>query len=170
MSYTKNETEGHIAQLFLDLYNLKTSHHYLIKELGDAPDVTCVDYITKELLELEITRFEDIEGQIPYLKGVQQPPVSPTTGYATYTLSDVINHFIKKLGEKLLSSYGTRTALVFYQISPLWGSEEWAANTELVRSSIIKGQEACYGAGIWMICDDNTVYPPRNDLVCLIKP
>jgi hypothetical protein len=167
---TKREIEKKITQIFLDLYNLRTGRRFQIQKMSDTPDATCVDVLTNEILELEITRFEDLEGQISYLKGVQQPPVSPTTGSSTYTRPDVVNHFVDKLSEKLQSSYGTHTALVFYQVSPLWNSEEWAAITELIKSSVIRGKEGCFGAGIWMICSDNTVYPSRNDLVCLIEP
>jgi hypothetical protein len=79
-------------------------------------------------------------------------------------------NLVKALNKKLQSAYGTRTALVLYQVSPLWGSEEWAVIADLIREKVIRGKEGPYGAGIWMICDDNTVHPPRNDLVCLIKP
>jgi hypothetical protein len=163
----KHRTEKEIADLFLDLYNNQTGSQFHIEELRDIPDVTCIDLVTNQKLELEITFFEDFDGIIPYLKGVKQQPVSRTLNTTTHSFSDVVNNLIVSLKKKMQSAYGSHTALVLYQVSNLWEPKEWMIVADLLKDSI-KGKEGCYGAGVWLICRENLAHSSQRALFRII--
>jgi hypothetical protein len=74
------------------------------------------------------------------------------------------------LAKKLLSSYGPDTALVIRQVSPLWEPSDWQRIAAEFRQNVLAGSEKNYGAGVWIICTDNSTFPAGDALFCLSEP
>jgi hypothetical protein len=167
----KQRIELQIAEQFILLFNRRHSTNFRVKELRDTPDVLCVDPDTGEKLELEISIIEDLPGSIRHILRKGPKPKSPTTGTTVVSFNDdAVKQLRNSLSKKLLSVYGANTALVLYQSSILWDNWEWQTVAESFRSKVLKGKEANYGAGVWIICTDNSTFPAGNDLFCLSDP
>jgi hypothetical protein len=165
----KKAIEKRTAEVFLGLYNdqMKTSFEFI--ELSEHPDVICQDITSGNKLELEISLLPDIPGQIPYLLGRANPPVSPTLKTIAYQFADIIATYKPIISKKLLASYGQNTALVFYCVSGLLEPKEWVDIQFILKESFI-GKEENFGAGIWVICSDARYFPAKDTLFCLSNP
>ena len=136
--------------------------------LGDAPDVECVDLKTNGKLNLEISLLEDLPGDVPYALGRAERPKSPTTGTTVRSFfHDSVPQLVESLEKKLLSTYGSNTALVLRQVSIIWGPFEWGIVADEFRDEVLRGKEKHYGAGVWIICTDNSTWPASDTLFCL---
>jgi len=167
----KKRIEEATARLFLRLYNSRHHSQFEIQLLGEAPDVTCFDRNADKILHLEISLLEDIPGEVPYALGKREKPISPSTGTHAVSLNeDVIPHWSSQIAKKLRASYGKDTALVLRQVSPLWEPYEWEIVAPGFREEVLKGKEANYGAGIWVICSDTSTWPASEALFCLSPP
>ena len=163
--------EKKVAKEFLDLYNTHMGTSFEITILGDTPDVSCIDYRTGEKLHIEITLLEDLPGDIKYLLGKGQKPISPTTRSRAISFFDDSAEKLKSsLKDKLLSKYGKDTALVLKQVNIAWEKKDWQMVADDVRIILLDGKEENYGAGIWIICTNNSPWPATNDLFCLSRP
>lgn len=164
----KQQIEKATAQTFLDLYNSQNVTKFEIHELADTPDVICRDQTTGEELKLEITLLEDLLGEVRYKLGRGNQPNSPTTGSPVRSFyDDVVPQLQRALEKKLMSSYGSRTALVIQQVSPLWGPTDWKTVVDRIRNDTVHGREGQFGAGIWIICTDSSTLPASNALFCI---
>ena len=167
----KQQIEDNVAREFLSLYNPQMGSNFEIIEIRDTPDVFCKDSQSGTELFLEITLIEDLPGYIKYLKGKGEKPKSPSTrSTAISFFDDSVQQLRSSVKDKLLSKYGKNTALVIKQVSILWEKSDWEMVADKVRSDLLDGQEENYGAGVWIICTDNTTWPARNDLFILKKP
>jgi hypothetical protein len=171
MESEKKVIERKTAEIFLSLYNPSHGTHFEISDLGESPDVTCIDSQTGNPLYLEITLLENLHGDIAFELGRGKKPISPTTKTTVVDFfNDVVPLLRKRLEKKLLASYGKNTALVLRQVSILWEPMEWRWITPSLKSEVLKGKEAHYGAGIWAICTDNTTWPASDALFCISLP
>ena len=171
MMSEKKQIEEATANLFLKLYNKRFDATFEIDQLGDTPDVVCSEPSTGRILNLEISLIEDLPGDIPYALGKGPKPLSPTTGSTVVSFTDdSVEQLRNSLEKKLLSSYGADTALVLRQVSPLWEPKEWALVAESFRQSVLQGRESNFGAGVWIICTDNSSWPAGDTLFCLSEP
>jgi len=80
---------------------------------------------------------------------------------------DVAPQLSRALEEKLRSSYGSNTALVIRQVAPIWGPLEWQTVVDRVRKEVFRGRESNFGAGVWLICVNNSGWPAKDGLFCL---
>ena len=170
MLSTKQKIEKASAEIFLTLYNQKFNTNFKIIKLQDAPDISCIDPITQEILYLEITLQEDLAGEIKAILEVNNKPKNDLVSFGVRSFSDdVVPLLINRIKEKSKSFYGNRTALVIRQTSPLWETKEW----KLVKEKIIREIELItnknYGMGIWIICTDNSSFP-ASDTIFRIWP
>ena len=167
----KQQIEETIAETFIDLYNTRMETDFEIIEIRDTPDVYCKDPRTGSELFLEITLIEDLPGYIKHLKGLGQKPKSPSTrSTAISFFDDSVEQLRSSLEDKLLSKYRNNTALVIKQVSVLWENSDWDMVADNIRRDLLNGKEDNYGAGVWIICTDNTPWPATNDLFCLSEP
>lgn len=167
----KQKIEKRIANSFLELYNPKTGSSFNIFTLSDTPDVSCIEKNTGEELNLEITLLEDLPGDVKHILGKGQKPKSPTTrSPAVSFYDDSVEQLKTSLKEKLLSKYNKNTALVMKQVKILWEKQDWQLVAEDIRRELLEGKEKHYGAGIWIICTDNSSWPATDDLFCLGQP
>ena len=167
----KKNIEKATAQLFLNLYNNMMSTNYDIQKLGDTPDVICKDTNTGRVLELEITLLQDVQGDVAYVLGRGQKPISPTTKSTVVSFNDdTATQLDTILGKKLLSSYGANAALVIRQVSPLWEPKEWTILAPKFRQKFLKGKQENYGMSVWIICTDNLTWPATYTLFRLSEP
>lgn len=163
MEIEKKRIERATAQLFLDLYNSEYNTHFGISELGEAPDVKCIDAETGNTLFLEISLLDNLEGDIAHELGRGKKPISPTTGTPVIDFfRDVVPRFRRQLEKKMLSSYNEITALVYLQVSILWDQLEWIPYAAYLREAVVRGKENRFGAGIWVICS--------KTLICISPP
>lgn len=164
----KQKIELATAKKFLQLYNKDYGTAFEVIKSGDAPDVLCRDPDTRKELELEITLLEDLPGEIKHMLGRGRQPTSPTTGTGVRSFyDDVAPQLERALENKLLSTYGPRTALVIRQVAPIWGPPEWRTIVEQVRKDVFRGREHNFGAGMWLICVDSSTWPASDALFCL---
>ena len=171
MKSEKKTIEEATARLFLSLYNKQFSTSFQIDALGDAPDVVCIDPSSEKVLNLEISLLQDLPGDIPYALGRGSKPTSPTTGSTVVSFfKDSVEQLRASLQKKLLSSYGASTALVLRQVSPLWEPKEWALVADDFRQTVLQGSERNFGAGVWIICTDNSIWPAGDTLFCMSEP
>jgi hypothetical protein len=171
MQLKKKEIERETAEIFLKHYNPLHGTHFEIFELGESPDVICADSETDERLDLEISLLEDLPGDIAFGLGRSRKPNSPTTGTAVVDFfKDAVPNFQKQINKKLLAAYDDKTALVFRQVSILWDAREWSAILPLLKNEVLKGKEANFGAGIWVICTNNDKWPVDDDIFQLSPP
>lgn len=171
MESEKKKIEKETAQAFLSLYNPKYGTHFKVSELSEAPDVVCKDAESGDILFLEVTLLENLKGNVAHELGRGNPPISPTTKTTVIDFfKDVVPCFRKQLEKKLLSSYGEKTALVLRQVSILWEPMEWEWIKPYFQAEILKGKESQFGAGIWVICTDNTTWPASETLFCISPP
>jgi len=106
MESEKKLIEEKTAQLFLSLYNPAYGTHFEIGDLGETPDVTCIDSETGSFLYLEISLLENLPGDIAYQLGRGKRPHSPTTKTTVIDfLNDVVPLWRNRLEKKLLASY-----------------------------------------------------------------
>jgi hypothetical protein len=64
-------------------------------------------------------------GEIKHILGRGGQPSSPATGTPVGSFyDDVVPQLIHELEKKLLSFYGSSTALVIRQVAPIWGPLE----------------------------------------------
>lgn len=161
----KQRIEKRTAIVFLDLYNEDAGTNFQFQELSDTPDVLCLDPDNGQSLGLEISLLEDLPGDVAYVLGRGDKPISPTTKSTVVSLfEDVTKRWAEQLEDKLLSSYGADTALVFRQVSPLWEPKEWELVADDFRNTVLKGKQKHYGAGVWVICIDNEPFPAVDTL------
>ena len=145
--------------------------NFVVDHLGETPDVYCIDHHTDKKLNLEITLLEDLPGEIKYVLGRGRKPISPTTkSTAVSFFDDSVEQLEHSLEKKLLSVYGPNTALVIIQVSILWEPKEWDMIADDFRKRVLMGKEQNYGAGVWIICTDNSTWPASDTLFCLSKP
>ena len=172
MESEKKSIERKTAEIFLKHYNPWHGTHFKINELGEAPDVKCIDSQNGNLLFLEISQIENLPGDIAFELGRREKrPISPTTKKTVVDFfNDVVPLWRKQLEKKLLASYNENTALVLRQVSILWEPMEWKHITPYLKSEVLKGKEAHYGAGIWVICTDTNTWPHSDTLFCLSFP
>jgi hypothetical protein len=171
MESEKKVIERKTAEIFLKLYNPQHGTHFEISDLGESPDVACIDAQTGKPLYLEVTLLENRHGDIAYELGRGRKPISPTTKTTVVDFfKDVVPLLRDRLEKKLLASYGENTALVLRQVSILWEPMEWKLITPSLKDEILKGKEGHYGAGIWAICTDTTTWPASNALFCVCLP
>jgi len=142
-----------------------------IIELRDAPDVYCKDHQSGVELNLEVSLLEDLPGYIKYIKGKGQKPISPTTRSSAISFfDDSLKQLKSRVKKKLLSTYGKNTALVIKHVNIVWEKTDWQMVADEVRHNLLEGKENHYGAGVWILCTDNSPWPATNDLFCLSKP
>jgi len=171
MKSEKIRIEEATAKLFLNLYNARFSTNFVVDYLGDTPDVVCIDRANNNVLNLEISLIEDLPGDVKYVLGRGSKPTSPTTGTTAVSFTDdVVEQLRKSLEKKLLSSYGANTALVLRQVSPLWEPREWSTVADEFKVKVFAGSENNFGAGVWIICTDNSIRPASDTLFCLSSP
>lgn len=171
MKSEKKRIEETTANLFLDLYNEKFGTHLEIDYLSDAPDVVCIDRTDDKVLNLEISLIEDLLGDVKHILGRGPKPKSPVTGTTVVSFTeDAVERLNKSLEDKLLSSYGSSTALVLRQVSPLWEPHEWSMVADEIRDKVLAGRERNFSAGVWIICTDNFPWPSGDALFCLSQP
>jgi hypothetical protein len=85
----KQKIEKATAEIILRLLNKRLGTEYQIIERGDFPDIRCKDIKSGLYLNLEITLFEDREGDIRYKlgRGIKQI-ISPRTNLPITSFSD----------------------------------------------------------------------------------
>ena len=167
----KQSIEKATAEIFLRLYNLRIGCHFEIAKLGDSPDVECIDRETGNRLNLEISLIEDVPGDVTNSLGRGVQPKSPTTGTTVRAFfKDSVPRLIGSLEKKLLSSYGSDTALVLRQVSPLWGPYDWGIAVEDFRERVFQGRETNFGGGVWIVCTDSSTWPASDTLFCVYMP
>ncbi len=160
--------EKNIAQIFLDKYNPRKHTDYHIQELKDPEDVICVDSNTKKILVVQTTILTNFEDDIPYMKGLKNRPVSPSTSTHVVSFNDVMNQLRIRLDEKYKSDLGDNAALVIYQASVLWEAREWKAVSEILHEEgFFHNKEHLYDSGVWIICTDTSTFPAGHDIVCI---
>ena len=171
MKNEKERIQEATARLFLSLYNEQFTSSFEIDSLGDTPDVVCIEASSKRILNLEISLIEDLPGDIQYVLGRGSKPTSPTTGSTAVSFfEDSAVQLRASLEKKLLSSYGANTALVLRQVSLLWEPMEWASVADDFRQTVLRGREKNFGAGVWIICTDNSTWPTSDTLFCMSEP
>ena len=171
MPFDKRQAEEAVATEFLDLYNPAQATNFKISSLGDAPDVECEDAVSGLHLSLEVSLLEDIPGFMESVLAGKPKRVSPHTHNTSVTFeNDVLPLLEERVGKKLLSSYGPRTALVLKDLTPLMGTTEWSFFKDNHAKALLAGRQRNYGAGIWVICTDYTPWPNRSLLFCLSEP
>ena len=164
----QQEEEKKIAQIFLEKYNLRKGTNYEIHQLVDPEDVICLDANTGNRLVIQTTILTDLEGDIPYMKGLKARPMSPTTNSFAVSFNDTLRQLRIRLKEKYKSDFGPNAALVIFQFSPIWESLEWRVVAKIFREEdFFRGKEHLYDAGVWIICTDNSTFPAGYDLYCL---
>jgi hypothetical protein len=167
----KKHIEKSTAEIFLSVYNSQMGSNFTISKLSDTPDVTCEDIETGDELFLEVTILEDIPGEAQFILGRGRKPISPTTRMHAVSLeNDAVNQLKQRLEEKLLAFYGENTALVFRSATLGWEKEDWEFVTKDFDKKIIRGRQGNYGAGIWIICIDDSTWPVSDSLFCLSPP
>jgi hypothetical protein len=168
----KQRIEKASAEVFLRLLNNLLKTEYQILSLGDSPDVHCLDSNTNLSLSLEITLLEDMDGEIAYsLDRREKPLVSPVTSLPCTSFSDdSIPKLEQRLAEKSNIDYGSRTALVIRQISPLWFAEDWERYKLTMDKSLLVKSSKYFEAGIWIICTNNDSWPATDEIYALVPP
>jgi hypothetical protein len=169
MAQTEKQTiELATARKFLHLYNRERGTAFEVLRREDTPDILCRDSNTNAELGLEITLLEDLPGEIKHILGRGRQPISKTTGTpARSFFDDVAQQLEHALEGKLLSAYGPSTALVIRQVSPIWGPDDWQRIKEDIRKEVFRGREHNFGAGVWLICVDDSTWPASDTLFCL---
>lgn len=158
----KVAVEKATAEGFLRLYNKETGNTFVVKSLGDAPDVKCEDDKGRTL-NLEITLTEDRPGDIPaalgrsqqrspealrkHLQRVREGKASPLE--RTSSLGENVSAAIEsRIRSKLEKRYGSHTALVIRDISGVdwdWGFEI----PDLQRK--LEGISNPFDKGVWIL-------------------
>ena len=161
----RKKIERASASLFLNLYNERFHKNIEIIELRDSPDIYCKDLKTYEEMYLEITLIEDLKGEIAYMLGRGQKPISPVTGSSVRSFfDDVVPILIDRIKDKTQSYYGKNTALVIRQTSPLWEPKEWKIVKDKIISTVGSISERNYGKGIWIICTNTETWPASDTI------
>jgi hypothetical protein len=164
----KQKIELSTARIFLPLYNRERDTAFEVLSQGDTPDILCRDPNTGTELGLEITLLGDLPGEIKHVLGRGLQPNSKTTGTPVRSFyDDVAPQLGHVLDCKLLSKYGTNTALVIRQVSPIWGPDDWQRVKEDIRKEVFRGRKHNFGAGVWIICVNNSTWPASDTLFCL---
>ena len=171
MPLDKKNTELEVARKFLDLYNRQFNTHFKVLSSSDHPDVECVDECTEAHLSLEIRLVEDLPGWMEHVLAGKPRRVSlhtaTTAAEWTHDVVPLLRHALK---DKLLSNYGPHTALVMKDVTPLLSPSDWEFFKVHYTSDLLSGKEHNYGAGIWVICTDQSPWPNTNVLFCLCEP
>ena len=166
----KQQIEKATAEIFLPIYNKMHGTNFGIVELGDTPDVTCQDPDSGAMLYLEIGLMEDLKGEIAEeLRRGKQTAPSEYLMPVRSLYDDAVPNCRKVIEKKMQSAYGKETALVLRQVSPIWGPYDWRILANKYFSDLLPGSEAKFGAGIWVICTDNTTWPASDTIFCLSR-
>jgi len=168
MKLDKRKTERQVAEEFLRLYNERFCTHYEIEEHGDAPDFKCSDRSSGTLLELEITLLDELPGFIESVLVGKPRPISPHTGTTAVSIPDESFPIVEDhIRNKLLSAYGSSTALVLKHVTGIWEPNEWEWFKNLRGQDLFKESQRSFGAGIWAVCTDNSTWPSSSVIVRL---
>jgi len=124
-----NETqqiEAATAECFLKIYNPHNGTSFKIKKVDDKPDVICCDS-NGRVLKLEITCTADRDDDFQALLGRKGPREFGNVGLSK--LSEQGNgpliQLERRIKNKLKNDYGTNTALVIRDVSPIgWDWDE----------------------------------------------
>jgi hypothetical protein len=149
----REATEQTIAKRFLELFNRlrSTQYRYVGPIEHDPPDVRCQDPAGR-ILDLEITRLEDFRGQdLKWLGGRGEKPKGRWGTGARGFSQDTLDSLVSSLRKKLRIQCGPQTALVFYQISPLWASDAWEGARPVVAKEL-RSTASLFLEGIWVVC------------------
>jgi hypothetical protein len=158
----KEAIEQATADAFVELYNLEMGTSFSIAEYSDAPDVRCKDQ-KGNTLNLEITLTEDRPGDIQASLGRSESRSLETlkkylddvkAGKANLfdrvscLQGNVIQMIVSRIQPKLNKDYGSNTALVIRDPSPIdwdWGlvADQIKGLVDLTRNPFEKG--------IWVI-------------------
>jgi hypothetical protein len=158
----KEAIELDTAEKFIDLYNSRMGTSFSIVKHSDAPDFYCQDKEGTQL-KIEITLTEDRPGDIQALLGrsdARSPEAMKRHNEAVKRgeesifesvscLQDNVSQMAKnRIQPKLDKDYGSNTALVVRDVSPLGWS--WEAVLDDLASSLDLRNNP-FDKGIWLI-------------------
>ena len=158
----KEAIELETAEKFIDLYNSQMDTSFSIVKHSDAPDFYCQDKEGTEL-KIEITLTEDRHGDIQALLGrsdARSPEAMKRHNEAVERgeesifesvscLQDNVSQMAKnRIQPKLDKDYGSNTALVVRDVSPLGWSWETVLD-DLASSLDLRNNP--FDKGIWLI-------------------
>lgn len=168
----KKAVEKKAALIFIELMQNDSGRSLSFVQAQDVPDILCKDNRTGEIIGLEITLLEDIEGQIPYFLTKQPPPTSPTTGLVNVSsFPDVVEILRLRLEEKVKNDYGIKTALILVQTSPVWDVRVWrSSDLDQQWMALLALAKERFSFGVWIITTDNCQDIPVDTLFCLVQP
>lgn len=156
----KEKIEKATAEGFLDLFNGHYNATYSIIELGDAPDIKCIDSNGDEL-NIEITLTEDSKRDIQasmgrsdhrsvaaleehnakVAEGINNPQFGSLSG-------NVLDQVVSTINKKLIKRYGLNTALVVRDTS---GADwEWEHVIEDIKNNLDLSSNP-FDRGIWIL-------------------
>ncbi len=147
----KVAVERATAERFLEVYNQQQGLDFRINELGDSPDVRCVDGRTSDVLNLEICVLEDMPGYARWRLGRGRKPLG-RFGSGVRSFSDeVLTEMRKRLRDKLTKRYGSRTALVVRQLSPIWDRDDWNRYLAELSWRELGYEPETFDRGVWLL-------------------
>lgn len=151
----KEQIEIATAEKFLRSYNLMFKTNFIPYEISDAPDILCEDVKTNEKLALEVTLYEDLKGEIPFLLARRnEQPKSKITGNTVRRFDgDSLPNLIEVINKKLSKDYGRNVALVVRQVSPI----PWTFDIGYIRNKI-QLQNNPFDKGIWILNSDLEIW------------
>ena len=166
------EIEKDVARRFLNLYNLRIGTSFEVIEVGETPDIRCIEKNNGKNLDLEITILqnldEDARKEFERIKG-ERDSLGTSLGMRG-NFEEILSNLKKVLDKKLKSNYeGTPTALVIGRVTSIWSCNDWQTLPgikETVRG-LIQGKEKRYPMGIWMFCTNEN--SSGDDILNLVE-
>jgi len=158
----KEAIEKATADAFIELYNSEMGTSFCIIEYSDAPDIRCKDS-EGDILNFEITLTEDrlkdiqatlgrsdhrsIESLKKHLADVREGKASPLA-WVSCLQGNVRAMIISRIQSKLKNNYGSNTALVIRDTSPVcW---DWDLVVDDIKSALNLERNP-FDKGIWIL-------------------
>lgn len=159
----KEAIEKATADAFIVLYNREMQTSFAIIEYSDAPDIRCKDSKEK-IFNFEITLTEDhpkdiqaalgrsdhrsVEALRQHLTDVRAGKANPLERGVSCLQGNVIKMIVDRIRPKLNKDYGSNTALVIQDTSPVcW---DWDLVVDHI-NSMLDLQRNPFDKGIWII-------------------
>ena len=147
----KVAVERATAGRFLKVYNQQHDTEFGINELGDSPDVRCIDGRTSDILNLEICVLEDIPGYARWRLGRGPKPTGRFgSSYRSFS-EEVLSELRNRLRDKLTKRYGSKTALVIRQLSPCWDRDDWNRFLANLSWGELGYEPGTFDRGVWLL-------------------
>ncbi len=144
----KEKIEKYTAEHFIKQYNLKYKTSFTVNKLSDNPDILCSDNAGRKL-NLEITLTEDNYGDIKALLGrSEHKSIAYMNDIGSALSGNVYEQVFESINKKMLKDYGSNTALVVRDTSPIgW---DWNLEVVKLRSKLIDMKNP-FDKGVWIL-------------------